>query len=164
MLSPLDQKLIKSIRRHLHEVFWSSTEQKLKVSRSASLPLGDCATKPDCGDKLPWQRSYRYFNPPSRQWVSTERCLAININLLRTSSKILFINSKNNYMIYDYIFVTTNYGQKSMKKNKWQEHKIYVETQSEKNHGREAEDIQWKIQIVKRSHPKTPNRPNCLPH
>lgn len=35
-------------------------------------------------------------------------------------------------MIYDYIFVTTNYGQKSMKKNKRQEHKIYVETQSEK--------------------------------
>lgn len=147
----------------MHEFFWSSTEQKLKVSRSANLPLGNCATKPDYGDKFPWQRSYRYFNPPSSQWVSTERCLAININLLRTSYKILFINSKNIYMIYDYIFVTTNYGQKSTKKNKWQEHKIYVKTQSEKNPGGRQRIFSGEYKLWRDHTPKPPIDPTvCL--
>ncbi|KAA8526022.1 hypothetical protein F0562_007878 [Nyssa sinensis] len=57
---------IENFRRQLHELFDLPMEQKLKGARSATLPLGYCATNPDYGQNLPWAEILQLLQSPQQ--------------------------------------------------------------------------------------------------
>ncbi|CAB4279452.1 unnamed protein product [Prunus armeniaca] len=57
---------IESFIGSLNGLFDLPMEQKLKGVRSASLPLGYCATNPDYGKNLPWAEILQLLQSPQR--------------------------------------------------------------------------------------------------
>ncbi|KAF3971132.1 hypothetical protein CMV_005236 [Castanea mollissima] len=60
----VDLKVIENVKLRWNELFDLPMEQKLKGARSASLPLGYCATNPDYGKNLPWAEILQLLQSP----------------------------------------------------------------------------------------------------
>ncbi|KAK2989703.1 hypothetical protein RJ640_012924 [Escallonia rubra] len=59
-------EIIENMKVRLNEIFDLPMEQKLKGARSASLPLGYCATNPDYGQNLPWAEIIQLLESPQQ--------------------------------------------------------------------------------------------------
>ncbi|XP_058086773.1 gibberellin 20 oxidase 3-like [Magnolia sinica] len=57
---------IENMKESCHELFDLPMEEKMKGARSASLPLGYCASNPDYGHNLPWAEILQLLQSPEQ--------------------------------------------------------------------------------------------------
>ncbi|CAL5432514.1 unnamed protein product [Camellia sinensis] len=59
-------EIVENMKARLNEMFDLPMEEKLKGARSATMPLGYCATNPDYGKNLPWAELLQLLQSPQQ--------------------------------------------------------------------------------------------------
>ncbi|CAL5355862.1 unnamed protein product [Camellia sinensis] len=59
-------EIVENMKARLNEMFDLPMEEKLKGARSATMPLGYCATNPDYGKNLPWAEILQLLQSPQQ--------------------------------------------------------------------------------------------------